>query len=332
MSVLLNDPPQELISSTRFSLVSDRLLVSSWDSTLRVYDVKANRQLSLASFNASLLDSCWEAPGESIAYTAGLERRIYRVDIETGQKQVIGFDHRQLVKSLCYDSSSRSIISGSCDKTLQQIDAREGASGNSRFADLPDKVFALDSVNNMLVVGMAKRNFHIYDLRKLNEPLQRRESSLKFPTRTVKCFPDGLGYITTSIEGRVAVEFFDPSPEAQAQKYAFKSHKIVDKAYKEVCTTPINAVAFHPRYGTFFTGGSDSIVCLWDLKAKKRLKQYQKLPQAVVTLDVNSSGSTLAIGTSDDSFVSNPIEEGPRPIKAELYIRYLGDDEGKSKM
>ena len=49
------------------------------------------------------------------------------------------------------------------------------------------------------------------------QPEQRRESSLKFQTRCVRCFADGAGYATSSVEGRVAMEWFDTSEEAQVR-------------------------------------------------------------------------------------------------------------------
>ena len=54
---------------------------------------------------------------------------------------------------------------------------------------------------------------------------QKRESSLKFQTRFLECFPNRQGYVLSSIEGRVAVEYLDPSPEVQKKKYAFKCHR-----------------------------------------------------------------------------------------------------------
>jgi hypothetical protein len=54
--------------------------------------------------------------------------------------------------------------------------------------------------------------------------------------------------VLSSVEGRVAVEYFDPSPEAQSKKYAFKCHRQGDLVY------PVNAMSFHPVYGTFATG------------------------------------------------------------------------------
>lgn len=52
-----------------------------------------------------------------------------------------------------------------------------------------------------------------------------------------------IGYVLSSIEGRVAVEFFDPSPEIQKKKYAFKCHRIKEKDIELIY--PVNAIAFH---------------------------------------------------------------------------------------
>ena len=49
------------------------------------------------------------------------------------------------------------------------------------------------SVNNTLIIGMVSRLFHIYDIRKMVEPVQTRESSLKFMTWSLACMADGKG-------------------------------------------------------------------------------------------------------------------------------------------
>lgn len=80
------------------------------------------------------------------------------------------------------------------------------------------------------------------------------------------------GYATASTEGRIAVEYFDPSPEAQEKKYAFKCHRQTIEDVDHVW--PVNALAFHPIYNTFASAGSDGTVSIWDHKVKKRLRQY----------------------------------------------------------
>lgn len=63
----------------------------------------------------------------------------------------------------------------------------------------------------------------------------------------------GQGFAVSSVEGRVAVEYFDNSEAAQSRKFAFKCHRRsiegVDTAF------PVNTIAFHPQLGTFATGG-----------------------------------------------------------------------------
>ena len=104
---------------------------------------------------------------------------------------------------------------------------------------------------------------------------QRRESSLKFQTRCLSCFPNKQGYVLSSIEGRVAVEYLDPSPEVQRRKYAFKCHRLKENAVEQIY--PVNAISFHRDYNTFATGGSDGLVNIWDGQNKKRLCQFHKV-------------------------------------------------------
>lgn len=194
-----------------------------------------------------------------------------------------------------------------------------------------------------LVVAMASRALHIYELESLAkfasqangvtsstnevEPWQRRESSLKFMTRAVACMPNDAGYASSSIEGRVAVEWFDPSADSQARKYAFKCHRQsvdgIDVVY------PVNALTFHPAHGTFASGGGDGVVALWDGVAKRRIRQYQKYPASVAALSFSSNGKYLAIA------ISPGFEDGKEDLadadNVKIYIRELGETEAKGK-
>ena len=137
-------------------------------------------------------------------------------------------------------------------------------------------------------------------------------------TRCVRCTPDGRGYAVASVEGRVAVDFFDDA-ESAASKYAFKCHRRVEGG-KDV-VYPVNALgacltrctplrrrlltridaspsphcraAFHPLHGTFATGGCDGYVNIWDGAAKKRLFVLPKYPSSVAALSFNHDGSLL---------------------------------------
>jgi len=83
------------------------------------------------------------------------------------------------------------IISGSWDKTFRLHSPNNGTS--SAVIPVPEKIFTMDIYENTLVVGMSNRLNYVYDIRKLDEPMQRRDSSLKFMTRCIKLTPAGDG-------------------------------------------------------------------------------------------------------------------------------------------
>lgn len=161
-------------------------------------------------------------------------------------------------------------------------------------------------------------------------PWQQRESPLKFMTRAVACMPNDAGYASSSIEGRVAVEWFDPSEDSQSRKYAFKCHRQPDTETEGVdIVYPVNALAFHPVHGTFASGGGDGVVALWDAVGKRRIRQYQKYPLSVSAVAFSSDGKYLACG------VCPGFEDGMEDYNGEgqthVYIRELGEKEAQPK-
>ncbi|KAG6789724.1 hypothetical protein POTOM_005848 [Populus tomentosa] len=219
------------------------------------------------------------------------------------------------------------VITGSWDKTLKCWDPR-GASGQERTLvgtyPQPERVYSLSLVGNRLVVATAGRHVNVYDLRNMSLPEQRRESSLKYQTRCVRCYPNGTGYALSSVEGRVAMEFFDPSEASQAKKYAFKCHR-KSEAGRDI-VYPVNAIAFHPVYGTFATGGCDGFVNVWDGNNKKRLYQYSKYPSSVAALSFSRDGRLLAVASS------YTYEEGDKPHEPDaIFVRSVNEIEVKPK-
>ena len=112
----------------------------------------------------------------------------------------------------------------------------------------------MDTCDEKLLVATANRKIRIWDLKNMGQ-YEQRDSSLKFQTRAIKCFPNKQGFVISSIEGRVAVEYFDLDPEVQRKKYAFKCHRTKENNAELIY--PVNAISFHNEYNTFATGGSD---------------------------------------------------------------------------
>eukprot|EP00833_Pecoramyces_ruminatium_P012964 jgi/Orpsp1_1/1186996/evm.model.d7180000054729.1 len=317
----LSDPPSDGISTVKFSYSNPSLLlVSSWDKTVRLYDVTRNKMKLKYSHDASVLDCCFY--NDDQGYSGGLDRKIKITDFNTGKESVLG-SHEDAVKCLEKVNETNVVISGSWDKSIGLWDQRSNIPCVGKFSQ-PEKIYTLDVVNNILVVGMAARQIYIYDIRNLSEAMQKRESSLKFMTRVIKCMPNGEGYASSSIEGRVAVEFFDTSEESQRRKYAFKCHREIIDGVSHVY--PVNALSFHPKFGTFASGGGDGNVYIWDGFNKKRLRKFTKYPTTISSLSFNSEGSLLAVASS------YTFEEGEKDHPPDtIYIRSITDSEVKPK-
>ncbi|CRK19544.1 hypothetical protein BN1723_011919 [Verticillium longisporum] len=399
----LAQPPNDAVSSLSYAPQnSTRLLVSSWDKNVYLYDTHSGieeaqgTQISTFEHRAPVLDVCFGAT-DNEAYSACLDWQAYKIDLETGEKTSIA-KHSAPVRCVVYSPEQSLLITASWDQTLQIHNTKDPTAPNLTIS-LPGKPHALSASPSKLVVAMTARLVHIYDLTPIPalfsassppeiKPWQQRESSLKFLTRAVSCMPNDAGYATSSIEGRVAVEWFEDSPESQARKYAFKCHrqaapadengagagdivypvnalafhpviegrvavewfedspesqarKYAFKCHRQAAPAdengagagdivyPVNALAFHPVYGTFASGGGDGTVALWDAEAKRRMKQYQKFPDSVAALAFSADGKYLAIGVCPG--FETGMEDYTGEGKAKVLVRELGDAEAKGK-
>jgi cell cycle arrest protein BUB3 len=286
----------------------------------------ATRKLFSYEHLAGVLDACVD-PNDTTVYSAGCDNQIQACDMATAQTLAVG-NHLKPVRCLQYCDAANVLISGSWDKNIKLWDLKN----NQEIAsyEMSNKVFSLDILpkSYQLVVGIAGRQILIYDIRNMSEPQQKRESSLKHQTRKIVCHPNSSQFVVSSIEGRVAVEYFDPSPEIQAKKYAFKCHRVIDKASNTQTIYPVNAIAFHPIFETFATGGGDGVVNIWDGNNKKRICQFPAYMTSIASLDFNRDGSLIAVAASYTWEQGSPT----RKIKDSVWIRKMKETEAQPKL
>eukprot|EP00039_Didymoeca_costata_P001289 m.51271 g.51271 ORF g.51271 m.51271 type:complete len:324 (-) comp10723_c0_seq1:1255-2226(-) len=316
----LVSPPEDGISALQFSPgPANVLMASSWDQTIRLYDIASNVLRSQMHAGAPALDCCFSNPIQG--FSGQLDGSIKSYDFNMNAAKDLG-KHDDGVKAVEYSSTTGMLISGSWDKTIKVWDPRT-KDCNGTYS-LPDKVYTMSTGGDKLIVGTAGRHVWVYDLRKMGDPEQRRESSLKYQTRCIKMATTGDRYVLSSIDGRISVEWIDPSPEVQKKKYAFKCHRV--KADGQDTIYPVNCISFHPGYGTFASGGCDGIVNIWDGANKKRLSQFHRYPTSISALAFNHDGKYLAIASS------YTYEEGEKDHPADaIYIHETTDAETKPK-
>jgi len=254
-----------------------------------------------------------------------MDKSVTMIDLKTGQSVVLG-QHEKAVKAVNYSDSTNAVFSGSWDSNINLWDPRASKAFVGSYSHKTKcRVFSMDTVAHRLVVAYSQRQVLIFDVRQMANPEQIRESSLMNQTRCVRCSPDGDGYALSSIEGRVAIEYFDPSPKVQKKKYAFKCHR--KQAGKTQTLYPVNTIAYHHSYGTFATGGCDGFVNVWDGNNKKRICQYPAYPSSIAALAFNHEGTLLAIASS------YTFEEGEKDHPPDsIYVRNINDHEVRPKV
>lgn len=350
-------PPSDAISSVSFSPDGTAIAVSSWDCGLRIYQKSSEAPQAFDlhthfTLPAPVLDACWNS--SNTICSVGLDHTVRSIPIgEMGNVSVSDHEH---VKSIHESASNKVVVSDQHGLILSTSwDGIMHVHYNDAYiaVRLAGKPFALSLTTDRAVVAMAERKVSVYDLNALKQlveqtggtasgqqpleiqPWQERESNLKFMTRAAACMPDGTGFATSSIEGRVSVEWFDP--EAQKNTYAFKCHRKASKTQDEDgneqdvdIVYPVNALAFHPVHGTFVTGGGDGVVTLWDAKTKRRVKQYPQLGASVAGMAFSPDGMTLAIGVSP-GFEDGKEDEEVDQSQVKVVIRELSENETKGK-
>jgi cell cycle arrest protein BUB3 len=265
---------------------------------------------------AAVLDCTFTDSAHSLS--GGIDLQLKHVDLVTRAESILG-EHTQPIRSVEYSEQANLVVSGSWDQSVKLWDLR--SSGTIGTFAHPGRVFTMALSGFRLIVGTSGRNVWIWDLRRMYEPEQRRESSLKHQTRAIRAYIEGDGYALASTEGRVAMEYFDPSPHFQNKKYAFKCHRAKEGELEKVY--PVNTVAFHPSFGTFATGGCDGFINIWDGKNKRRLGQFRKYPTSISALSFNHDGSHLAIASSYTHF----LKETPPGLKEQIFIRNINESE-----
>ncbi|KAK0855791.1 mitotic spindle checkpoint protein Bub3 [Friedmanniomyces endolithicus] len=360
----LDSPPSDAISSLRFSPSNTLLAVASWDRSISVYQRTADTPSRPFTFSgtriqcrAPVLDIAW-ATDDSTLYSVGLDHDVRSINLES-QEQTVLSTHEAACNKVAYSPEHGIVLSTSWDGTFHVYNT---STNQFLRVPLPAKPFALGLTATRAIIAMAERKIFVYDLQALRMlvdqagrtangtgpnhdvteivPWQQRESSLKFMTRAIACMPDGEGFATSSIEGRVGVEWLEAGE--QGKTYAFKCHRQTTTAavgtaedqeeeQREVDVVyPVNALVFHPLHGTFATGGGDGVVCVWDAQTKRRVRQYPKLTASVAAMDFSSDGKFLAIGVSpgfEDGKEDEEVEAG----SVSVFVRELGENEAKGK-
>ncbi|KAL1551074.1 mitotic checkpoint protein BUB3.3 isoform X1 [Salvia divinorum] len=300
-----DSPIRDAISRIRFAPVSNNLLISSWDSTLRLFDVdECELRFEASNGGPALLDCCFES--ESVALTANSDGSVIRYDMGVGSSKAIG-NHEDLATCIEYSEEKRQIISASWDKKVKFWDPRSTSSlGCLSSLGMGVESMSLSGLSLMIA---HKSSVHLYDLRYLDKSVEAKEYFMDIHIKCVRTNSELEGFIAGSIDGRVALKHVGQSKPDEG--YAFRCHP-KDKSGKQHLVA-VNDIAFNPSIrGVVVTGDNEGYATIWDVIKRRRLVEFPRVPNSVASLACNHGGQLLAIASSYTYQEANEREEHPQ--------------------
>ncbi|GER37448.1 heavy metal transport/detoxification superfamily protein [Striga asiatica] len=270
---------------------------------LRLYDVDESevRLETPTTRGAALLDCCFES--ESVALTANSDGSVVRYDMRLGNSNAIG-KHDDAATCVEYSEETCQIITSGWDNSIKFWDARSG-----RVDSMSISVF------NLMVA--LKSSVHIYDLRYLDREVRVNEPFTDIHVNCVRSNSNLGGFMTGSIDGRVALEYFGDSG-SQKCGYAFKCHpKSKDGRHHLVA---VNDIAFNPVLCGVITGDNEGHATMWDVQSRRHLMELPRYPNSVASLAYNHDGQLLAVASS---FTYQEANE--RELPPQIFLHQMDD-------
>ncbi|CAH7673536.1 WD40-repeat-containing domain protein [Phakopsora pachyrhizi] len=347
----VENPPTDGISSIAWSPQADFLAAGSWSNEIRIYEVNAQGQSvpkAAYSHEQPVLEVIWSGDGTKII-SGGCDRAARAFDVSTGQATQVAAHEAPIRKLAWLDINGQCLLAtGSWDKTLKYWDLRQSTPALS--VTLPERIYTMDTVFPLMVVGTAARKIHIYHLSNPSVEYKSLDSPLKWQTRCIACFNDAQGYAVGSIEGRVAIQHVED--KQTANNFSFKCHRkdspTAGTRLTSTSSSPqvwaVNDIKFHKQHGTFATAGSDGVCFVFAIKSKKKFIAFDNRGGPITSVSFNRTGAVFAYTVSYDwsqghSGAHNPTTAGttgagatnPSTQPNKIMLHALKDDEIKKR-
>ncbi|MEQ8675292.1 MAG: BTAD domain-containing putative transcriptional regulator [Aggregatilineales bacterium] len=264
----------------------DNVLIasSSWDSTVRLWEVASGRVVRVLKHpEGHALKAVTFAPdGRSVV--SSCDDGIARCwDVETGELLQMYEGHSSAVTGVAFSSDHNFVLTGSHDQTLRLWDAYSGTQIQC-FTGHKGAVFRVKfSPDNRLVLSpSADQTVRLWDLR-THEVVRTFSGHTGWVTGTAFS-PEGRYLVTTSFDQTARLWHVETGECVRV----FSGH-----------TAPVRHTAFSSDGRLIATGSEDRSMRLWDVATGKQVRVFTGHEDGLWQMDFSPDGRTIVSASAD---------------------------------
>ena len=273
-----------VVNLVSFSTDGRMLASVSWDNTIKLWDLKTNKEITTIECHNDWVWSVVFSLDETILASGSSDKTIKLWDVKTGKVIKIFTGHEDWVYSVVFSTDGKILASGSWDNTIKLWDLKTNKEittleGNKEKIKLI--VFSPNGV--VLALGAWDKTIKLWN----------------FETRKVIITLEGH-------RGTVFSVSFSPDGRMLASGSSDKTVKLWDLKTHTVITTfeghkdAVNSVSFSPDGRMLASGSSDKTIKLWNLKTRKVIITLEGHRGMVFSVTFSPDGRMLASGSSDN--------------------------------
>lgn len=262
--------PSDSVSCVRWMDKGNQIffMVSSWDGTLRVYQVESNlfKQVFIHETEYPITAFDVNAEKGKVVYS-NLTGQVNMLDLQS-KSEVMIHNHGVPIRSLYLIETSQSAIAFDADKIIKGIEMRER--GGTWDYGFKYTTSAVSFAAPMFAVGFMQSFFTVFQVNELRTGHPPYfPNPLNSPCSAIQLSKDGSEVTIATLDGRIC-RMLLPSRQNNNVKsdLAFKAHKKdIEHANDIGILFQINSIDFIYRPGSFYciSGGGDGMFFIWDI-------------------------------------------------------------------
>ena len=288
LNLLKHDTPIHVV---KFTPDSKKLITTSWDNALRIWDVETGELIGEPLHGAqSRIFALAISPLGNIMASAGMDGEVYLWDLEN--RQVIGNPikgHTRAVFSLAFSPDGLILASASNDGTLRFWDVKTGSPIGLPIQDQDEGVRSIDFSpdGKSIISGGADGMVRHWNIatRELIYPPMKGHTDLIF---SIAFSPDGSTIVSGSRDGTIQIwNAVNGEPSGTSLNY-HEGH--------------VRSVAFSPDGQTIISGSEDQTLRVWDVRTRRQLGQPLRAHiDGILSVAYSRDGRLMASGSWDET-------------------------------